>query len=94
MKWKIEAILVSISTTNSSKVEASDYKVTVVTPIIEESGVDTIFIEAAYNYWSGGDRKVEAKLGCHLIDAGTYDEISMSYYVFVVLTKAAVQLMG
>ena len=64
------------------------------TPIIEESTVDTIFIEATYNYWSGGDRKVEAKVGRHLITAGTYVEISVRYYVFVVLTKAAVQLLG
>ena len=48
MKWKIEASLVSISTTDGSDDEASDYKVTVVTPIIEESGVYTIFIEAAF----------------------------------------------
>ena len=47
--------MVSISTTNSSNDEASNYKVTVVTPIIEESGADTIFIEAAFNRWSEGD---------------------------------------
>ena len=47
--------MVSISTTDGSDDEASDYKVTVVTPIIEESGADTIFIEAAYNRWSEGD---------------------------------------
>ena len=55
MKWKIEASLVSISTTNGSDNKASDYKVTVVTPIIEESGADTIFINAAYNCLSEGD---------------------------------------
>ena len=55
MKWKIEASLVSISTTIGSDDEASDYKVTVVTPIIEESGADTIFIKAAFNRWSEGD---------------------------------------
>ena len=65
LKWKKEASLVSISTTNGSDDEASDYKVTVVTPIIEESGIDTIFIKAAYNCWSGGERKVEAELGRH-----------------------------
>ena len=62
---------------------------TVVTPIIEESGG-----EAAYNCWSGGDREIEPKLGRHLIAASTYDEISVRYYAFVVLTEAAVQLLG
>ena len=55
MKWKIEASLVSISNTNSSDDEASDYKTTVVTPIIEESGANTVFIEATYNRCSEGD---------------------------------------
>ena len=80
MKWKIEA-----STSNGSDDEASDYKVTVVTPIIEESGIDKIFIKAAYNCWSEGDREAEGT---------TYSDHFLKDYAFFVLTKVAVQLQG
>ena len=60
MKWKIKASLVSISITNGSDEQVSDYKLTFVNPCIVESSVDTIFIEAAYYWWSEGDRNEKA----------------------------------
>ena len=47
---------------------------TVATPIIEESGANTIFIEAAYNCWSGRDRNEKLDLVSIPIAAGKYDE--------------------
>ena len=62
--------------------------------ISKKSGASTILIEAAYNYWSGGDRsEKEGLVSIPITTAGSYDKALYSRegqdHAITTLIKAA-----